>query len=240
MMRGSAVVVAGLLLGLAAPALAETATRPAPAVVAQADGKRPVISFRPSAQGAPTRRVGGASRGPADAGTAALSVLATESTGLTSQAQPTLLWYVSEDVDARVELVVADTGAIDPLIEAAIPGPLRKGIQAIDLARFGKALEVGKEYVWSIALVHDEARRSLDLVSEGTIRRVAPPPGLEGVSGLPLLEQTARYAEQGLWYDAIAALSAAIRQSPQDAGLRQARADLLAQVGLADAARYDR
>jgi hypothetical protein len=40
------------------------------------------------------------------------------------------------------------------------------------------------------------------------------------------------YADAGVWYDALAALSEAIDAHPKDAALHQTRADLLQQVGL--------
>ena len=48
------------------------------------------------------------------------------------------------------------------------------------------------------------------------------------------------YAEAGLWYDAIGALSRLIERNPGDAGLRAMRAGLLEQIGLPAAAAYDR
>jgi Flp pilus assembly protein TadD len=48
------------------------------------------------------------------------------------------------------------------------------------------------------------------------------------------------YAEEGVWYDAIDALSRAIEKSPNDAALREQRAALLEQVGLQAAANYAR
>ena len=48
------------------------------------------------------------------------------------------------------------------------------------------------------------------------------------------------YANDGIWYDAIDSLSRAIQQNPGDASLRADRSSLLEQVGLKDAADYDR
>jgi hypothetical protein len=48
------------------------------------------------------------------------------------------------------------------------------------------------------------------------------------------------YAAEGLWYDAIAALSELIDTRPQDTTLRQQRNTMLEQEGLTEAAAYDR
>lgn len=241
-MRRIAWIFAGMMLVGGPAAAADGAqSKPAPQpqriVVAQAASK--AIAFRPKIKGAPTRRAGGASRGGADTSKARLSVLATEDTGLTVSASPKLLWYVSEDVDAKVEFVLIGAEAIDPNLQKTLPAPIKKGFHVVDLGQFGAKLKEGEEYIWSIALVHDDTKRSLDVVSEGTIKRVAAPAGLGDVAGKAPVEQAQAYAEQGIWYDAIAALDKAIADNPGDAGLKQSRADLLRQVGLDDAAKYD-
>jgi hypothetical protein len=48
------------------------------------------------------------------------------------------------------------------------------------------------------------------------------------------------YAESGVWYDAIAAVSARISAAPGDPRPRAQRAALLDQVGLSEIAAYDR
>jgi hypothetical protein len=48
------------------------------------------------------------------------------------------------------------------------------------------------------------------------------------------------YAESGLWYDAVEAISELIAAAPQDAQWRQQRAMLLEQADLPDVAAYDR
>jgi regulator of sirC expression with transglutaminase-like and TPR domain len=47
------------------------------------------------------------------------------------------------------------------------------------------------------------------------------------------------YAQNGLWYDAVAAVSELIESSPKDCALRRKRAFLLQQVGLPQIADYD-
>jgi hypothetical protein len=47
-------------------------------------------------------------------------------------------------------------------------------------------------------------------------------------------------AESGLWYDALASLAQGIAAAPAETGLHAQRAALLEQVGLKEAAAYDR
>ena len=95
-------------------------------------------------------------------------------------------------------------------------------------------LETDAPYLWSVALIPDEAARSGDVVASGMIERVAIPPDLEARlsnSGDGYARAMA-YATDGIWYDALAILSKLIRENPADATLRSQRAALLTQVGL--------
>lgn len=201
---------------------------------------RPVVPptplYKPPLLGAPATRVGGASRGDADRAVV-LSVLAPESTGLTSHARPTLYWYVAKRLAEPLEFTLNDEHSIKPLVEMQVNAN-QPGIQALPLTY---PLKPGVEYQWVIAAVVDPGQRASDLIASGTIRRVDLPATLAAQlnraspSARPLL-----YAEQGFWYDALAALSEQIEANPDDSHWREQRAALLEQVGLHAIARQDR
>jgi hypothetical protein len=48
------------------------------------------------------------------------------------------------------------------------------------------------------------------------------------------------YSEEGYWYDALGAISGMIEASPDNMELRKQRAGLLEQVGLAEAADFEK
>jgi hypothetical protein len=197
------------------------------------------FSYRPPMRGAPASRVGGASRGIGDA-TLELSVLAPDHTGLTTKSQPTLYWYLSKPVNARLDVTVTNDEEIDPLLEKTIGIPESGGIQRLDLATAGTRLEPGIEYRWFVSITPDEEQRSNDIVASGTIEYTAPDADLERrVAGADEREQAALFAENGMWYDAIDSLSRAIERNPDDASLRALRAAMLEQVGLNSVAAYD-
>src|SRR5580765_3571728 len=62
----------------------------------------PGVKFRPATSGAPSVRVTGGSRGAGDT-SITLDVLAPDETGLTTQEQPSLLWYQSKPAMAKFE-----------------------------------------------------------------------------------------------------------------------------------------
>lgn len=184
-------------------------------------------------------RVTGGSRG---SGTEAvtLDVLAPDDVGLTTQEQPSLFWYQSQPAQAKFELTVLEANKPKPLVQISVDRALKAGIQRFRLSEHGAKLVPGVEYQWVVALVGDPDNRSTDLVASGAIKRV--PPGSE------LKARVARatpdslpgvYAEEGVWYDALAALADQIEANPKDNGLREARADLLRQAGLKAAAQYE-
>jgi hypothetical protein len=188
-------------------------------------------------RGLPGGRVGGGTRG--DETTFSLSVLAPNHTGLTLQDQPVLYWYLSQRVSSPLEFALTDDG-IKPLIETRLIPPFEPGIHGLKLEDYGGKLVPGKRYRWFVALVVDADRRSRDILAGGTIERV------ESIEGLaPSIAQASPsqipfiYAEAGLWYDAIEAISNLIQASPNNSTLRKQRASLLEQSGLAEIAKYD-
>ena len=195
--------------------------------------------YKPPMRGAPARRVGGATRGSGDSGLV-LNVLAPDQTGLTTLAQPTLYWYASKATNTSIEVTLIADNAEVPVLSKNL-ALTAAGVQSIDLAQLGITLKPDTDYEWYVSAVPDADQRSKDVTSGGAIRRVAIDPAVRaradaaGERAAPGV-----YAEAGLWYDAIAALSTQIARSPGDASLRAQRAALLEQVGLPKAAAFDR
>jgi len=198
---------------------------------------RPV--YQPPQRGTPGGRVGGSSRGIEDK-LPMLSVLAPDHTGLTVQEQPSLYWYLSKTTTHPFEVTIIEDRAIQPLLETRISTPIEPGVQRVRLADHGMRLSPGVPYRWFVALVVDPDNRSRDVLAGGTIERIAPPEALRAKlarAGKTLAPSI--YAEAGLWYDALAAISELIDAAPNTPGLRQQRTSLLKQVGLSEVAEQD-
>jgi len=206
--------------------------------IAQEGAPSGTPEYKPPVRGAPARRVGGSSRGAENL--PFVSVIAPDHVGYTVSAQPVLYWFVSKRSPVRVEITLIDSAGVKPVVEASITSA-EPGIHRFSLAEHNVRLTPGEEYQWSVSLVADDRQRSNDVVSQGALKFVAAPPQLASrLAGLPREAQAKSYAEQGVWYDAIAALSDWIEQKPSDRALRVARAALLEQVGLKDAAAFER
>ena len=153
---------------------------------------------------------------------------------------PTLYWYLPTATDARVEFVLADRVSLNPVLELTLDSPVSAGIHATRLRDHAVVLDPEVEYRWFVS-VSREADPSAELVTRGGIERIAPGPGLDAKLAAAEPGDLGRvYAESGLWYDAIATVSEAIERAPQESKLRALRAGLLEQVGLREAADYDR
>lgn len=198
---------------------------------AKTSAKRVVVPvYAPPRRGAPAGRTAAATRsggGPPRK----LELLAPRHVALTTGAQPSLYWYLSRAVEGRAKLVLTEAGELDPLLEVALVTPMKAGIHAVSLADHHIRLAPGKAYNWEI-LVRAWAGTPAPVA---TIERVEAPAGLD-----PLRADASEFAAAGIWYDAVASLSARIALDPRDRALRAARAALLEQVGLEAPAKADR
>jgi Domain of Unknown Function (DUF928) len=191
--------------------------------------------YTPSKRGAPGGRVGAGTRG-IQREVFLVSALAPDHSGFTTSEQPSLYWFISSSTSLPVELTVIDPqGGVQPILEARLPSPVTAGVHRICLSDYNVRLAPGTAYRWFVSVVPDADRRSKDIMAGGAIERVEMPEGLKvkltqaAKSDLPSI-----YAEEGLWYDTVAAISELIEAAPQDQALRQQRTALLAQVGLTE------
>ena len=200
----------------------------------------PILTYRPPLRGAPTTRVGGGTRSSSYA-LLTLTALAPNHTGYTFSDTPTLYWYVSNAINLPIEITLTVEETTEPLLEVTLDAPIQKGIHALRLKDHGMSLKPGVEYQWFVAVVRDPDQRSKDILAGGSIKWVAASQAVQA-----RLDETGKvdwpsvYAESGLWYDAVEGISKLIDADPADLKLREQRASLLDQVGLVEAAAYDR
>jgi hypothetical protein len=223
-------VLTVLVLGMPLSGLAQQPQQP-PKPEPSATGATPV--YKPPLRGAPGGRVGGGTRGTTPRDMFVLSALAPDHSGLTTQEQPPLYWFISGPTSFPVELTITDPRAPKPLVETRLPSPVAAGVHAVRLADLGIRLDPGVQYRWFVAVVPDQARRSRDILAGGTIERVDVPDTLRSRMGSTSREQLpSLYAEAGIWYDALATVTELIERAPTNRDHRRQRSALLSQVGL--------
>jgi hypothetical protein len=213
----------------AAPAVEQTAAAPSPSTAA-------LPRYVPPARGAPRMRIGAGTRAAGARTTARVAVLSPESIGHTLSASPSLYWHLSEPTQARVDFTLSDESAVAPLVEKTLSGPFAAGVHRIDLAGLGVKLAPGTAYQWYVSLVPDPEERSADVVAGGGVELADAAPLQSELTAASANEQVLVLARNGIWYDAVDALSRRIESAPTDALARQQLAALLAQVGLEDIA----
>lgn len=195
------------------------------------------LSYTPPFMGSsssPSRLVGMALRGSLD--DIVLSVLTPEHTGLSVKAQPDLYWYTSTPTSKPfkfVEFVLNSEHEIEPILRENLPHVTKAGIQKLSLSDFKIKLEPEVEYTWVISLVPDPASRTLDIVTSGKIKYVAPDSQLQKtVSTTIAVQQPYVFAKTGYWYDALAGIIKQTKKNPKQYAPREKLVSLLKQVEL--------
>jgi hypothetical protein len=170
----------------------------------------------------------------------ALFALAPNHVALTVQEQPVLYWYLSQPPKYPVELTINIERDTQPVLEKRIPLPSQAGIFPLRLSDFDIHLSTGTQYRWFLSLVPDPERRSKDIVAGAIIERVEIPETLRSRLLKASREEISNvYAEAGMWYDALMAVSSLIDEEPGNPVFHKRRAALLEQGGLSAVAQYD-
>jgi hypothetical protein len=194
--------------------------------------------YEPRVHGLPKARIEGGTRGAERHGPVVLP-LVPDHVGLTIAGQPVLYWYLSEPTAAPVMFVLVDTRSIQVIHEVTLAPPPQAGVQVVRLKDFGVKLEPNVLYRWYLTVVQDLNVPSHDIVSGGMIERIRPDFNVPDAAAPDNVDIVRYYAEEGLWYDALASISDLIYASPGNLLLRKQRASLLRQVGLQEVAEWD-
>ena len=238
-MKALALLLTTSLLLTHAPA--QDPAKPAEGAPA-APAKRGLLKYSPPKTAASGTRIDGdgASRG-SGAKLPSLYVLAPNHTALTTREQPSLFWYQTGPAKTRFEVTLTEPKNPKPLFKVGTDKSDQAGIHRISLAKQKITLKPGVSYKWTVAWVPDPANHSQDVVASGSIQRIEPDAKLTaGLADAKGLDKVALYAQSGIWYDALEALSNEIDAAPKNKDLRAQRAALLEQAGLKDAAISER
>jgi hypothetical protein len=239
------IVIAGTAMGLVLPlpwvsvaeegqgkATQATASQPKP------DSAAKPLLYIPPRKGAPAAglRRGGGTRGT-NKSVPMISLLAPDHVGFTLHEQPVLFWFTPTNHNLSYEFTLIADQADAPIIEAKLPSPVRGGVQQIRLADYKAKLVPGKRYQWSVALVMDPDEPSANVVAKGAIERVDRNKLEHPLSSdMTKADASRRYAEAGVWYDALMVISDLMQANPEDMESRRQQISLLEQGGLAEVA----
>lgn len=176
---------------------------------------------------------------PRDTDIPTLISLVPNHVGLTIADQPVVSWYLSRPTQARTLFVLLDARSLQVVRSITLPPSGRAGIQSVRFKDYGITLQQEVPYRWFVNVLIDPAMPARDLVAGGAIERITPDFSPAKVPAPSSLDAVHFYAAQGLWYDAMAAISDLIAKVPLNDVFRQQRAALLQQVGLQEVAEWD-
>lgn len=155
--------------------------------------------------------------------------------GLTVTEAPTLFFYVPQTVELPIEFTLLDEQG-NILYQISFTLPKQAGIVPIDLSALTNevTLEVGHLYYWFFAIVTDPDDRSGDHLVSGWIERAESDPTLVAdLDARQAWELSRRYAQSGIWYDALTAIAALRHTDPANSEYVAQWQDLLESIGFA-------
>ncbi len=232
------------LLTLVALQIFVPSLSPTPSAPAQAGSS---VKYQPPKRNTPQRTEGTGVRSssgfrcPTSLNPLFIAALApTTHIGDTLAARPTLYTYFSgtEPIDIKLR----EIGTITPVWTQTLQAPA-PGFAAIAYPSDAPELTTGKQYVWSVEVVCDRNKRSLNKgYTSAKLQRIEEPATLKDVlaKATTPIDRAQVYAAQSLWYEAIDSLASASLAAPTDTALRTQLIDLLEQGGLVKAAKQAR
>ena len=215
----------------------EAGEAPFQRTLSPSDHSMPV--YHPPKDNIPHARIESGMRGEGDNELKAVA-LVPDHVGFTIKKDPTLYWHASHATSLPIQFTLTDPRSVQSIAEFELPRPRDSGFQHVRLKDYGISLDPGIQYRWSVSIQKHPDQPSKDLVTGGMIERIDFSEG--SAFGLPLTcnrDAVPRYAEAGLWYDAIGCVSELIESNPSDSLLRTQRAYLLKQIDLPHIAEFE-
>jgi len=159
--------------------------------------------------------------------------------GLTVSGHPTFFWHVSAPVPMAFALT--EQGMAQPLLEQQIQ-PREAGIVQLAMPKDLPELVQGRKYRWSVTLTCNPDRPSANPFVQSWLERVpiSSKLALQLATTASEREHALTYAQGGLWYDALEAISTAYSVNFKDHSILEERLSLLEQAGLTEVATQER
>ena len=189
----------------------------------------PAMNYQAPTPDQPGLRIDGESLNPQYP---SVFVLAPNHVGNTSQEYPVLYWYLSQSTHHPMDVMIAEEGHLNALLDIRLLPPLQAGIHELRLKDYGITLLPEVPYRWTVRIMNPQG--SDNPTASGAIQRIKAPAG----SSSSLMYSPETYAQKGQWYDALTALQTLIQDNPGKTDLLVQRASLLEQVRLPEVATF--
>lgn len=167
--------------------------------------------------------------GEGDSNLTLLALAPRDHVGKTALSHPTFVWYVPDTDEFFVEFRLYElkkSGSAPDEFEEVIEVPMvsTPGTMTFTLPPEHPGLKPGGDYVWQVKMICDENDTSAHTLAQADLSVISQVEGTTLNSGIADPgEAVDRYAQAGLWYDAIG-LTALL---PENEGLQGRQANLL-------------
>ncbi len=158
--------------------------------------------------------------------------------GLTTVERPKFWFYLpyTKTDSYPTEFVLQDQDS-NLVYTKNIALPEQPGIISVAIPSNIQALAVDQQYRWFLKVYCDNTKQSPPIYVEGVVRRVHLSPIVtQELSAARSEQQVAIYAENGIWFEALATLAELQKNNPQDMAVQAAWKNLLTDVGLGEVA----
>lgn len=171
-----------------------------------------------------------------------LLVLAPENASRSHSASPKLYWYMSKgtEIPVRFTLIADDPNVIDPILDIDLGIYSEAGIYAVPLASYGISLKDDHRYSWSVALSSANGALAGGPIAQTWLEHNQSSEVDAILATRSPLDQVTHLAGKGYWYDAVDIVSQQIDAGDRSSPWHEIRAHLFDQVGLKQAAAFDR
>ena len=135
-------------------------------------------------------------------------------TATTVSARPIFFWYLSRKSSLPLRFTLLEPGKKPLFVKELNPEP---GIVALKLPPNSPTLEIGKTYRWTVTVVCNQKKPSRNLFAQAWIERVAlPQSNNSGENRADSSFCSVKYAQSGIWYDALACNYAELVKNPHN------------------------
>lgn len=206
-------------------------------------------SLAPAVAGLPTVKAG-APKGSRPAGVRGIcpatlklnetTLLFQSQQGTVASSHPTFFWHFATVPPVPIRFRLEDMEAGEMVTEKIFPRPAA-GIMAMAVPPGLPELVPGRQYQWSVTLLCNPNSPDANPIALAQVERIQPQPALmqQLQSAVEASDRAQIYAQNQLWYDALATLWVDHQQHPENPTLQQAVLALLQQMGQTEVAEQE-
>ncbi len=147
--------------------------------------------------------------------------------GLTTiEENPTFFLYTETEQPTTAQFILSDPSTAEPVFTQTIKID-RTGISQLTPP---VPLKAGTRYRWTVLLACNTGTPK-EIIARSFVERIENAELQRQTRTLSDLDQSATFAQQGIWFDAIGSLMKAAEKDPQNLQIKSELRSLLAQVG---------